>query len=50
MGEEIVSAIRRDKAEGATLVKVLYINSEEKAKSLERDLIEKYDPPNNKKI
>ena len=44
---EITSAIRREKAYGATLVKALYTNSDDKAKTLERDLIEKYHPPNN---
>ena len=44
---EIESAIRRGKDYGATRVKVLYTNSTERAASLERDLIDKYDPPNN---
>ncbi len=44
---EITSAIRREKDFGATLVKALYTNSDDRAKTLERDLIEKYDPPNN---
>lgn len=47
MVEEIESAINRGKAYGATLVKALYTNSEEKALSLEGALIEKYNPPNN---
>ena len=44
---EITRAIRREKAYGATLVKALYANSDDEAKTLERDLIEKYKPPNN---
>ena len=45
---EIESAINRDKDYGATRVKALYTNSSEKALSLEGDLIDKYDPPNNR--
>lgn len=45
---EIASAIRRKKDKGATRVKVLYTNSTERARSLESDLIDKYDPPNNR--
>ena len=45
--KEIASAISRDKDRGATLVKVLYTNSSSNAKSLERTLIDKYNPPNN---
>ncbi len=44
---EIESAFRRKKDRGATKVKALYTNSDDRAKTLERDLIEKYDPPNN---
>lgn len=44
---EISSAIRRGKDYGATNVKVLYTNSDANAQSLETDLINKYDPPNN---
>ncbi len=44
---EIESAINRGKDFGATRVKALYTNSSERALSLERDLIDKYDPPNN---
>jgi len=47
MVDEIESAINRGKAYGATLVKALYTNSEEKALSLETALKEKYNPPNN---
>lgn len=45
--EEIGSAIRREKDAGATLVKVLYTNSDSNALTLERKLINKYNPPNN---
>ena len=48
MVDEIESAINRGKAYGATRVKALYTNSEERALSLEHALIEKYDPPNNR--
>lgn len=44
---EIQSAINRDKAYGATRVKALYTNSDERAQTLESYLIGKYDPPNN---
>lgn len=44
---EIENAINRGKDYGATRVKALYTNSEKDALSLEGDLIEKYDPPNN---
>ena len=44
---EIQSAIKRGKDYGATRVKALYTNSTERAESLEADLIEKYNPPNN---
>ena len=47
MVDEISYAIRREKDKGATLVKALYTNSSENAQSLEKDLIEKYNPPNN---
>lgn len=47
MVDEISDAIRREKNKGATLVKALYTNSSENAQSLETDLINKYDPPNN---
>ncbi|GAI36477.1 unnamed protein product [marine sediment metagenome] len=45
--DEIASAIRRAKDWGATKVKVLYTNSSDNAASLERLLIDKYNPPNN---
>jgi len=44
---EIADAIKRDKDFGATQVKVLYTNSDANAQSLERDLRNKYNPPNN---
>jgi len=44
---EIESAIRRGKDYGATKVKALYTNSDLNAQTLERDLINKYNPPNN---
>jgi len=47
MVDEIRDAIYRGKAFGATKVKVLYTNSDERAQSLERDLKQKYNPPNN---
>ncbi len=47
MVKEIENALSRNKGFGATLVKVLYTNFDEKAKSLERDLINAYYPPNN---
>lgn len=48
MVAEIQSAINRDKDYGATKVKALYTNSDERALSLETYLVEKYDPPNNR--
>jgi gamma-glutamyl phosphate reductase len=47
MVDEIRNAIGRGKDYGATRVKAIYTNSSEKAQSLEEDLIEKYNPPNN---
>lgn len=47
MVSEIHNAIDRGKDYGATRVKALYTNSSENALSLERDLIIKYNPPNN---
>ncbi|MFZ5942062.1 MAG: hypothetical protein ACOYXB_15960 [Bacteroidota bacterium] len=44
---EIESALNRRKGYGATQVKALYTNSDANALSLERDLINKYNPPNN---
>ena len=47
MVDEIADAISRGKDYGATRLKALYTNSDTNALSLERDLIYKYDPPNN---
>jgi len=47
MADEARDAIRRNKAYDASLVKALYTNSNDKASSLEANLINKYDPPNN---
>jgi excinuclease UvrABC nuclease subunit len=47
MVPEISNAINRKKDYGATLVTALYTNSDRKALSLEMDLINKYNPPNN---
>ena len=47
MVAEIESAINRGKGYGASRVKALYTNSDEKALSLEGYLISKYAPPNN---
>jgi hypothetical protein len=44
---EIYSAISRGKNDGATLVKALYTNSREISKIIERELVGKYNPPNN---
>ncbi len=44
---EIESALQRGKGYGATQVKALYTNSDANALSLERDLLSKYNPPNN---
>ncbi|MCK4953586.1 hypothetical protein KAS14_07360 [Candidatus Bathyarchaeota archaeon] len=44
---EIEEAIRRGKAYGARRVKALYTNSDERAISLEKYLIGKYNPSNN---
>ena len=48
MVAEVQNAIGRNKAYGATLVKALYTNSDERALSLEAYLIDRYDPPNNR--
>ena len=49
MVEEIRDAINKKKSRGATQVRALYTNSNEKAQSLEKHLIEKYNPVNNRK-
>ena len=45
--DEITNALYRRKDFGATRVKALYTNSDSNALSLERKLIDLYDPPNN---
>lgn len=45
--DEVISAVDLGKDLEAILVKALYTITEEKAISLERDLINKYKPPNN---
>jgi len=49
MVDEVADAIARGKDFGATEVKALYTNSNEKAANLEKYLIEKYQPPNNRR-
>ncbi len=44
----IKEALSEKKGYGATRVKVLYTNSDDKAISLKKKLIAKYDPVNNK--
>ncbi|MCF8391504.1 MAG: hypothetical protein K9H12_12475 [Bacteroidales bacterium] len=44
---EIYSAICRGKDDGATQVKALYTNNNDKALTLEADLIKEYTPQNN---
>lgn len=44
---EIQSAIGRGKNFGASQVKAIYTNSNDRALSLEGALVDKYDPPNN---
>ena len=46
---EIKKAIKNKKSKGATKVRALYTNSKEKAQSLEKYLIQKYNPVNNRK-
>lgn len=48
MVAEIQSAIGRGKDYGATRVKALYTNSDERATRLGVYLIDKYNPPNNR--
>ena len=45
---EIKKAITRGKNFGATSVRALYTNSDANAVSLRKDLIDIYDPPNNR--
>ena len=49
MVEEIRGAINRKKNKGATKIRALYTNSNAKALSLEKYLIKKYNPVNNRK-
>lgn len=46
---EIKAAIDKKKSKGATQVRALYTNAKDKAQSLEKYLIEKYNPVNNRK-
>jgi excinuclease UvrABC nuclease subunit len=48
MVEETRDAINKKKSKGATKVRALYTNSNEKAQSLQEYLIEKYNPVNNR--
>ena len=48
MVEEIRGAINRKNNKGASKVRALYTNSTEKALSLEKYLIKKYNPANNR--
>ena len=48
MVEEVRCVINRKKNKGATKVRALYTNANEKALSLEKYLIEKYNPVNNR--
>lgn len=49
MVEGIRDATNRKKSKGATQVRALYTNSAEKAQSLRKYLLKKYDPINNRK-
>jgi excinuclease UvrABC nuclease subunit len=49
MVKEIRRAVEGKKSKGATKVRALYTNSTEKAHSLEKYLIKKYNPVNNRK-
>lgn len=46
--DEVKDAISRGKNKDDGWVKALYTNSDDIAKTLETELIKKYDPPNNK--
>lgn len=48
MVNEIRKAVNRGKNFGATSVRALFTNSDANAVSLRKDLIEIYDPPNNR--
>ena len=47
MVQEVRRAIDRKKSKGATKIRTLYTNSTEKAQSLKKYLIAKYNPVNN---
>lgn len=47
MVQEVRRAIARKKSKGATKIRALYTNSTEKAQSLKKHLIKKYNPVNN---
>ena len=49
MIKEVKNAINQKKSKGATQVRALYTNSKERAQSLEKYLIQKYNPVNNQK-
>jgi excinuclease UvrABC nuclease subunit len=49
MIEEVTNSIKKKKNKGATQVRALYTNSNQKAQSLEKFLIQKYNPVNNRK-
>ena len=49
MVEGIREAIDKKKSKGATQVRALYTNSAEKAQSLKKYLLKKYNPVNNRK-
>ena len=49
MVQEISDAMKKKKSKGATQVRALYTNSNQKAESLEKFLVKKYDPVNNRK-
>lgn len=48
MADEVKNAIYRGKNNGAVMIKALYTNSDDNAWSLETDLRNKYNPPNNR--
>jgi excinuclease UvrABC nuclease subunit len=49
MVQEVTNAMKKKKSKGASQVRALYTNSHQKAESLEKLLIQKYDPVNNRK-
>jgi excinuclease UvrABC nuclease subunit len=48
MADEVYNAIYRGKDAMASMIKALYTNSDDNAWSLETDLRNKYNPPNNR--